>query len=590
VITDSSRVPLARRAWIGDGSRGALVSADGTIDWYCPETVSGLPAFWRLLDAAGGAVRVGPVREGSLATRRLPPSSQSYRPGTNVVETDMEGAGGRRVLVIDCLPWPGPGLAGSGRIVRLVRALAGPVDVEVEVLPSGRLVPTRDVAASASGLVFDGIEVRCGTDFDPAPLGREAERWRARCRLDAGEQMVVDIGLAGSPPVTSADGARRVIEETEKAWRSWLSATFYDGAFRDPVERSLLAVRSLTGHSGAPLAAATTSLPRRVGTEQTSDDRWVRVGDVAAATRVLAQAGFAEDAETAEEWLRAAISNAPLPWPGWLDYAGQPVPEREELALEGWRRTQPVVIGRSAVIDMSVFGAVVAAMGQSMRGPGGRSGDPGPLSAAWSALSAAADYWCDHWQDPDGEPARMHVASRLGLWSALDAMVRSARAANPLDLDAVVWHQEGRSLLSWLEANAVAPDGGLRRDGRPGAGDDPDAALLEVAWRGPWPPGHPLVGATVDRVLERLSSGPFLYRHEDSAENPDLVATLLGVKALCRLRRWDEAHERMEAVCGLGFPFETVDPRSGEGLGNLPCTAAGLALVDAALALARGPR
>ena len=87
MITDSSRVPLNARAWIGNGRFGALVSADGTIDWYSPSGISAAPALWRLLDPAGGALRVGPVRDGSGAALRLPPGDQQYRLRTNVCET-----------------------------------------------------------------------------------------------------------------------------------------------------------------------------------------------------------------------------------------------------------------------------------------------------------------------------------------------------------------------------------------------------------------------------------------------------------------------------------------------------------------------
>jgi GH15 family glucan-1,4-alpha-glucosidase len=50
----------------------------------------------------------------------------------------------------------------------------------------------------------------------------------------------------------------------------------------------------------------------------------------------------------------------------------------------------------------------------------------------------------------------------------------------------------------------------------------------------------------------------------------------------------------MEAVVSLGGPLgvlaEAADPLSGELLGNLPSASAHLALVDAAAALASGPR
>ena len=126
-----------------------------------------------------------------------------------------------------------------------------------------------------------------------------------------------------------------MIDDTERAWRSWLDPVAYDGPYRGAVERSLLAIRALTGPGGAPVAAGTTSLPRRVGSERNSDDRWVRLRNVAKASRVLAEVGLAEDAEAAEAWLRRAVSEAPLPWPGWLDPDGQPVPEVTELGLAG---------------------------------------------------------------------------------------------------------------------------------------------------------------------------------------------------------------------------------------------------------------
>lgn len=600
MITDAGRVPLAGRAWIGDGVRGALIAADGTVDWYSSSGIADAPVFWRLLDPAGGALRVGPVRGGGSDTaQRLPPSEQRMLPGSNVAETTLRGPGQREIVVTDFLPWMGPGLATPGRLVRLVRARAGPIDVEVEVVPSGRFGPARKVSASSEALVFDDFEVRAGIPFEAVPVDRDHASWIARQTLDTGEEWVITAGPLGDPPLGPGQ-ARVLLEETVKGWQSWLSPLTYSGPYRSAVERSLLAIRSSTPFSGAPRAAATTSLPRRVGSDRTSDDRWVRVRDVAAATRVMGRVGLAEDAEAAETWLRLTITEAPLPWPAWLDQDGQPVPDLAELPFEGWRRTQPVVTGRSDVLDVGVFGDVMAAVGASTRGPGGRHDDPGPLTAAFDALGDQADWIVDHWSDPDGGPwgdpaPRRPVASRLSAWYGLDRMARLARSANPLDLSAPLWQQSAKSVLAWIEDSGLAPDGGLRLDGAPGAGDEADASLVTAAWMGPWPAFHPIVTSTVDRVMERLSSGPFLHAVAEPStgpDNPDLHATLLLVKALCRLERWEEAHERMDAVTSLGTPgllSETVDPLSGELLGNIPATSVGLALVDAAAELSAGP-
>ncbi len=611
-------MPLGARGWIGDGLRGALVSADGTIDWYCPDRLSGRPACWSLLDPRGGAVRVGPVRASSDAGRRLPPFRQSYRPGSNVLETELRDGSGGRLSITDVLPWPGPGHAGPGRVapgqvLRILRAPAGPVDVEVEVIPAGAWGPAREVSHFEGGLVVDGLAVRTGFPLHFEPLGRDAPRWRGVCRLEAGAAAVVTLEQPDLPRPESTESAQRVAATTEAAWRSWLSPLGYDGPYRGAVERSLLAVRSLSGPGGAPAAAGTTSLPRRTGSERGRDDRWVLLRDAAGAAATWADAGFPEDAEAAEGWLGQMARTTPLPWPPALDADGQPVPELEELGLAGWRRSGPVVSGRpSAVLDLDLYGDVVAAYGASTRGPGGAGGLaplPGlpPLAGAWPALAAAVDWAADHWGDPDagvwqsaGSPTLL-VASRVQVWWAIDRMVSLARAANPLDLQAAAWHQEARRILVWLESEGIAADGGLRRDLMPGRGDGPDAALLRVAWRGPWPIAHPIVPATVDRVLEQLGSNGFVYRHGPQVDdgragpdNPDLLATLWAVRALARLGRWEEAHAAMETVVAtggnLGLLAEAADPVSGELMGNLPAAGVHLALVDAALALTAGPR
>lgn len=608
MITDSSRVPLNARAWIGNGRFGALVSADGTIDWYSPSGISATPILWRLLDPAGGALRVGPVRNGSGAGLRLPPGRQQYRPGTNVCETVLEGPDARRVSVLDFFAWPGPGLEVSGQLIRVVRALSGPVEVEVELYPAGRFRPAREVVGTPDGAVVDDCVFRTGFPLEPEPLDRDTPRWRAVTRLEQGEGFVVTSGerSTSTEPLT-LDSALRLAEQTETAWRSWMSVIAYAGEYSAAVERSFLAVRSLTGPAGAPVSAGTTSLPRRPGSERNSDSRWVRWQEVAGAVSALAGCGLAEDAEAAEAWLRRAVTDVPLPWPAWLDADGQAPPGMEELPLGGWRRSQPVVVGVPGdILDLDCYGAVVRAEGASTRGAGGRRGDPGPLSAARDALSAATDWVTDHWTEPDagvwlsrGRPSTL-VSSKLQAWAALDRMARLASEANPLDLSAPVWRQEARTVLTWIETSGIATDGGLQRDGSPGARDEPDSALLRVAWAGPWPAHHRVVEATVDRVIERLAAGGLLYRYPEKiddghagSDNPDLLASLWAVRALATLERWDEAHERMQSVLSFAGPSgllsETGDPLPGELFGNLPSTAAHLAVVEAALALAQGP-
>jgi len=634
LLTDADRVPLAARNWIADGVRGALVAPDATIDWYCPQGFDRPPALWRLLDPAGAAVRIGPVREGTGTRRHLPTGTQGYRPDTMVATTTLRTPDG--VLAVeDALVWSGSATTPPGRLVRVATALAGPLDVEVEVLPGRCGTRDQGVEAWAEGLVVGPLSLRAGLAFEPAPLRSDQPRWRAVRRLDVGESLVVTIDPADAPgPPMSVERARRLLDDTAGAWRSWLTTFALDGPFAGPARRAALTLQSLTGPGGAPLAAGTTSLPRRPGGERTADDRVCRLRDAAGAARTLAAAGLDEDAEAAERWLREAIETSALPWPVQLAADGGPPPQRREVSLAGWRRGQPVVFGSSpapaddendpdtaarppALPDVDLYADIELAVSASHRGPWGDRG-PGPLAGAPRALAAGADWVADHWELPDagvwglsGRPVRL-VASAVQAWVCLERAARRVSAGSPLDLSAPGWAAEARRILAWLESEAVGADGVLRRC-LPGAGDSTppgasrpgsdgtDAALLRVAWKGPWPSDHPVVAATVERVLERQTSGLLVYRLPEGVDDgrpgpdsPDLLASAWAVRALARLGRWEEAHERMEALLGSARPdgplSEAADPVAGEMYGNLPSSAVHLAVLDAARELDSGPR
>lgn len=606
--------------------------------------------------------------------------NQEYLVGTNLVRTVTHGPDGT-LEVTDFFPWAGSNEAPPGRLVRIARVLSGHVEVEVEVVPGEGWRPSgvrssatssgwghpaaaraRSASAWSEGVAWGQQVVRTGFELVPTASvtlegrsgsgggvsqgflgGTDRPSWVGRRRLEAGEALVVSVDRADDDrhQPLSPDEALRLASQSATAWRSWLAGAAHEGPYEKEVERSLLLLRSLSGF-GAPVGAGTTSVPRRVGGQRQSDERYVHWAHAAMATRVLAGCGLAEDAEAAEAWLRRAVEACPLPWPSVSAADGSAAPVSEELGLAGWRRSQPVVVGRgrlpsgadepeadSAVapyLDLDVYGDVVAAVSTSKLEPASaatwslagrqpRTAAPaqaGPLAGAWPAIAAAADWLADNWARPDTgvwgttRPAEL-VASRVQVWLALEHAARLARAANPLDLAAAGWRQTAASLEAWLESQGPAGAGrllssGLRRDTSPA--DWADAALLRLAWQGPWPLPHPVVPATVDRVLERLSNGSFVHRYDQAVDDgvggddsPDTLASLWAVKALAALGRWEEAHERMEAVCSvtgpsglLGEAIDAVGSAAPKPLGNLPAAGAHLALVDAALALSGGPR
>ena len=88
------------------------------------------------------------------------------------------------------------------------------------------------------------------------------------------------MGCGISPHRQTADEAVERIDATIRFWRAWLGrARIPDHRFRDPIQRSALAIKGLTYMpTGATVAALTTSLPETPGGERNWDYRytWIR--------------------------------------------------------------------------------------------------------------------------------------------------------------------------------------------------------------------------------------------------------------------------------------------------------------------------
>jgi GH15 family glucan-1,4-alpha-glucosidase len=591
VIGGGDSLPLRARGAIGDTGTVALVAVDGTIDWWCPGRFDAPAALYRLLDPEGGAVRVGPAgvpRAGA----------QSYDERTNVLRTRLAAPEGE-LEVCDFMPWDGQ--RASGRIVRLVTALRGRVDVAVDVVASSRFDaprrPARDVATWSEGIAFDGITVHAGCPMD----GRSGS-----FRLEMGERAVVVIEETEDrrPDALSVDGALDLLDRTTTAWRSHLAPMTYAGVYRRDVERSLLTLKLLTyGATGTVVAAPTTSLPESIGGERNWDYRFAWVRDASLAVDATYDAGLVEEAERFNGWLHRILERGDLPLKPVYDVDGEPLVEDEvELALAGWRGSQPVRSGNGAAdhLQLDFYADLVSSIHveQFRRAAS-------DVDELWPHLVQMADWLAEAWKQPDrgiweirSEPRHL-VGSKLACWYTLDRMVELARARNPLDLDAVGWRQASRDIVAWLDAHGKTADGGLRAD--PSGSDLSDGSLVQVAWRNPWPGDERVVQRTLDRAVAKLGQGPFVSRYsEDSldglppGEGAFLACSFWTVEALARAGRWEEAHERMEALCGFSQPLgllpEEADPISGDFLGNLPQAFSHLTLIQAALALEHGPR
>jgi GH15 family glucan-1,4-alpha-glucosidase len=138
---------------IGDLQTAALVSTDGTVDWFCCPRFDAPSVFGALLDKDdGGHCTIRPLHT-TYATKQL------YLPDTAILVTRfMTEAGAGEVL--DFMPVTGTTATPRHRLVRMIRCVRGTIDVGLR--------PGRDGAGTG--------QRQPGLPLQPRGLARRAAR------------------------------------------------------------------------------------------------------------------------------------------------------------------------------------------------------------------------------------------------------------------------------------------------------------------------------------------------------------------------------------------------------------------------------
>ena len=197
-------------------------------------------------------------------------------------------------------------------------------------------------------------------------LGVEGGRVRARHVLREGERLYCSLSWADGPrrrPRTST--TRRGASTRRRAfWRDWLGrARIPDHRWRDPIERSALAIKGLTYMpTGATVAALTTSLPETPGGERNWDYRYTWMRD---STFTLQALHWLNLDWEADEFMQFVADLEPNEDGGLQIMYG--IDGRRDLTestrddLSGYAGARPVRIGNGAFDQRQndVFGAVL---------------------------------------------------------------------------------------------------------------------------------------------------------------------------------------------------------------------------------------
>ena len=581
-------------ALIGDMRTAALVSREGSIDWFCVPRFDSDACFAALLgEPEHGRWLLAP-KDGHRGNERR------YRPGSLVLETDFETEDGK-VRVVDCMALEGP----HPTIVRVVKGLEGKVSMRMELavrFDYGKTIPW--VRGSD-----EGVSAIAGPDAlylrTEAPLRGEEMRTVSEFEIAEGEQ--VPFTLAWGPShegqPTAVDG-NWAVENTERRWAEWSTACAYEGDWRDEVVRSLITLKALTYDlTGAVVAAPTTSLPEALGGERNWDYRYCWLRDAALTLDALMLGGYLDEAMAFDAWLARATAQHPSQAQILYGVAGERRLAEEEVDwLPGYEGSTPVRIGNAASeqFQLDVLGELLDAAHRARELTGRIQPD------GWQRQLAALTYLKQVWRDPDEGiwevrgPRRQFTHSKVMVWVAFDRMIK---AAERFEVDADVAH--------WKEIAAEIHDDVCEQgfDAERNTftqyygSDELDAATLLIPAMGFLPTDDPRVIGTIEAVeRELMTEDGFVLRYSSAAagghdevdglrgrEGAFLPCSFWLADALAMCGRREEAVDLFERLLrlrnDLGLISEEYDPDSNRLIGNFPQAFTHLALINTAAVL-----
>jgi alpha,alpha-trehalase len=571
---------VERHGIISDRRTAALIAADGTMDWCCLPDYDGNIIFGALLDAGkGGMWRLGPTA--------ILQGRQSYENETMVLQTEWNGDGGQLILR-DAMLWPedrrAPEQETCRVIVRSLKCTRGRVRYAFDFRPGYNFTDLGaavfDEHASGISIQRNDLALRL---WCSAQLEREDGGIWCELDLNEGEELwtVLECGSTGHG--WTVDAAREALEHTRNYWREWTKAI---NSQSPEIRRSAMIIHALTyAPEGSVVAAATTSVPERIGGQWNADYRLCWVRDASLSLGILEQLGDWQETERYLHWLSRQLARFGQPLGVLYGIRGERRMRQKKIPeAAGYRDSPPVRVGNRAYkqFQLGSLGFLADCIWLYLE-EGGRWNDD-----YWKLVRRFADYSKKHWMETDNGiwelPARQHfVSSRVLSWVALDRAVRIAKKVKP-EFDTSAWQAELPKIHDEVMEQGWSDRLGAFRERY--EGENLDAASLLISVFEFLPPDHPRLLATIEKVHEHLTIDGYVYRfnpREMSAlgdfplgqlEAAFLPCTFWLATAYAKAGKPDTAEailRNAERISGpTGIFAEAVDPRNNCFLGNSP--------------------
>ncbi|MBF0297333.1 MAG: glycoside hydrolase family 15 protein [Oligoflexia bacterium] len=623
---------------IGNLVTCALIASDGSIDWLCFPYLESPSIFAALLDVKrGGHFYITPTGFYN--------STQTYIKETNVLETTFFTATGTAVIT-DFMPLKGiDDSYPLSMLFRKVRCLSGFITMEISFSP--RFNYAQDVPTFEK--IKEGICCKSNNQalilHTTLPLdiiadneakgvfnlfAREAldQLWIA---IEYQNQKIAIVDTSTKTPFTIKNFSQKNLEsllrKVIRYWRKWVeSATSSESVNNNPwydlLIRSGLTLKLLSNpDTGAIAAAATTSLPEKIGGIRNWDYRYAWLRDASFTVQAFYHLGHTQEVNDYRKWIEGIIqytkdfSKIYIMYGMHSELDDIDIYESVLSNLSGYKDSGPVRIGNDAVKQKQhdIFGELVNVIYDTSRYGHDITDD------SWIVTIRIVNHVCEIWDTPDSGiweirgGQRHFVYSKLMCWSAIDRGIRIAEIKNNKknnDNRISITNKTNETielseiqLNKWKEVkkeieNVILTQGFSKKMNsftQVLDSDILDSSLLLIPILGFLPVEDERVQGTINAIIEHLSAGKGLiyrYLNDDGLAGDEgcfLLCTFWLIEALTLSERIEEAEkyflEMLNYLSPLGLYSEEVDPLTGEQLGNFPQAFSHIGLINSALYL-----
>jgi GH15 family glucan-1,4-alpha-glucosidase len=577
---------------IGNGRICALVTAAGSIDWWCFPRLDGDPVFCRLVS--------GTEDKGfcDVLVANLKHAKSAYIRNTAVIETDLEDEAGNVVRITDFAPrfQRYERIFNPAQIWRRIEPLNGVPQITIRARPTfnyGKPALRRSTGSNHITYTGGSENVRLTTDASLSYITDEAPF-----------ALTHPVSLVFGPdePLDAAvhEVSRDFLDRTKGHWLQWVRGLGVPYEWQAHIIRAAITLKLCSfDETGAIIAAPTTSIPEAPNSRRNWDYRYCWLRDAHFVIKALNRLGATHTMESYLNYITTVAVNSDgvlKPVYGIVHTAS--LEERIAPDLQGYLGMGPVRLGNQAAeqLQHDSYGSIILGVSNMFideRLP--RMGD----IALFRQLETLGEHARRFVMESDAGlweyrgRQRVHTYSATMCWVACDRLSRIA-ARLCLDARTAYWRNHADKLRRAILERAWNAKRGVIA----GALDDDelDASVLLLPELGFIAPSDERFIATCEAIGRDLNRHGYIMRYTAAddfglPETAFLVCQFWYIDALCMTGRTSEARELFSDLLrrrnSFGLLSEDINPATGELWGNMPQTYSMAGIINTGMSLSR---